>query len=158
MATISANVIGVGTTINDGTGDPLRTAFTKINANFSQLYSAAPDVLGIAVSDEITPLVAGTGKATFRIPYACTIIQIRGSLSIASTSGKPTINIKKEGLSILSTMLTFDENERTTTTASVPLVISDSACADDAEITIDISSAGTGAAGLKLYFTILRNA
>jgi hypothetical protein len=32
--------INVGTTANDGTGDPLRTAFTKVNSNFVELYSA----------------------------------------------------------------------------------------------------------------------
>lgn len=32
--------INVGTTANDGTGDPLRTAFTKCNANFTELYGS----------------------------------------------------------------------------------------------------------------------
>lgn len=32
--------INVGTTPNDRTGDPLRTAFQKVNANFDELYSA----------------------------------------------------------------------------------------------------------------------
>lgn len=31
-------IINVGTTDNDGTGDPIRTAFTKTNANFAALY------------------------------------------------------------------------------------------------------------------------
>jgi hypothetical protein len=30
--------IGIGSSANDGTGDPLRSAFTKINANFVELY------------------------------------------------------------------------------------------------------------------------
>ena len=30
--------INIGTSANDGTGDPLRTAFTKINQNFTELY------------------------------------------------------------------------------------------------------------------------
>jgi len=156
MTTITANVIGVGSTINDGLGDPLRTAFTKVNANFSQLYSAAPDTLLIVVGDETTPITVGNGKASFRIPYACSITQLRGSLGTASSVGTPTVNVKKNGSTILSTLMTFDVNEKTTTTAFAPLVISDSTCADDVEMTIDITVAGTGAAGLKLYFTILR--
>ena len=32
--------INVGTAANDGTGDPLRTAFTKVNSNFTELYNA----------------------------------------------------------------------------------------------------------------------
>jgi hypothetical protein len=31
-------LIDIGTTANDGTGDPLRTAFAKINNNFTQLF------------------------------------------------------------------------------------------------------------------------
>ena len=31
--------INIGTTPNDKTGDPLRTAFSKINQNFNELYT-----------------------------------------------------------------------------------------------------------------------
>ena len=31
--------INLGSTANDGTGDPLRTAFDKINDNFDELYT-----------------------------------------------------------------------------------------------------------------------
>ena len=31
-------VISIGSAANDGTGDPLRTAFTKINQNFTEIY------------------------------------------------------------------------------------------------------------------------
>src|ERR1700691_3785089 len=33
-------VINLGAVPNDGTGDPLRTGGTKINANFSELYAS----------------------------------------------------------------------------------------------------------------------
>jgi hypothetical protein len=36
---MAQQVIGVGTVSGDGTGDPGRTAFTKVNANFSELYA-----------------------------------------------------------------------------------------------------------------------
>lgn len=35
---MTKQVIGVGTVANDGTGDPLRTAFQKVNSNFLDLY------------------------------------------------------------------------------------------------------------------------
>ena len=34
--------INIGTNANDGTGDPLRTAFNKINSNFTELYTSSP--------------------------------------------------------------------------------------------------------------------
>ena len=43
--------INVGTVANDGTGDPLRTAFIKVNANFSEIYSLIPtDVSGNCIT------------------------------------------------------------------------------------------------------------
>lgn len=36
---MTQEIINIGTVPNDGEGDPLRTAFTKINNNFTQLYS-----------------------------------------------------------------------------------------------------------------------
>lgn len=35
------HVINVGSAANDGTGDPLRTAYTKINSNFTEIYGLA---------------------------------------------------------------------------------------------------------------------
>ena len=36
---MARQTIGIGTTANDGTGDPLRTAMSKVNQNFTELYS-----------------------------------------------------------------------------------------------------------------------
>lgn len=104
----------------------------------------------LACSDEITAITAGTAKITFRMPHAMTLTAVRASLSTASTSGLVTVDVKEGGASIFSTALTIDATEKTSTTAAVPAVISDAALADDAEITVDIVGAGTGAKGLKL--------
>jgi hypothetical protein len=37
---MAQQTIDVGSTPNDGTGDPIRDAFGKANANFSELYAA----------------------------------------------------------------------------------------------------------------------
>ena len=37
---MAKQTIGIGTNPNDGSGDPLRTAGTKVNDNFSEIYSA----------------------------------------------------------------------------------------------------------------------
>jgi hypothetical protein len=36
---MAQEVINVGSAPNDGTGDPLRTAYIKCNSNFGELYS-----------------------------------------------------------------------------------------------------------------------
>lgn len=105
----------------------------------------------VAISDETTELTTGTAKLTFRMPYAFTLTAVRASLTTASSSGIPTFDINENGTTILSTKLTIDANEKTSTTAATAVVISDTSLADDAEITVDIDVAGTGATGAKIY-------
>jgi len=121
------------------------------------------EFIAIACSDETTVLTAGTAKATFRMPYAFTLTAVKCSVTTATGAPSPiallTVDINENtgspspdvGTSILSTKLTIDAGERTSTTAATPAVISDSALADDAEITIDIDVADGTSAGLKVY-------
>lgn len=109
------------------------------------------EVIMVAVSDETTAITTGTAKVTFRMPFALTLTAVRASLTTVSSSGLPTVDINESGSTILSTKLTIDVSEKTSTTAATAAVISDAALADDAEITIDIDVAGTGATGLKVY-------
>ena len=118
---------------------------------FSTTNLRVLDVIGISVVSESTTLTTGTAKRTFRMPFAFTLESVRASLSTASSSGIPTVDINEGGSTILSTKLTIDANEYTSTTAATAAVISDTALADDAEITIDVDVAGTGAKGLKVY-------
>lgn len=49
---MAINLINIGTSVNKGDGDPLRTAFEKINANFTALQANITDLTdGIIVSD-----------------------------------------------------------------------------------------------------------
>lgn len=105
----------------------------------------------IALSDETTAITTGTAKVTIRMPYAMTVTEVRSSLTTVSSSGLVTVDINESGSTILSTKLSIDQGEKTSTTAATPAVISDSALADDAEITFDIDAAGTGATGLKVW-------
>lgn len=108
--------------------------------------------LEVACSSEEGFLEAGTAKVTFRMPYAMTVSGVRASLKTAQTSGSIlTVDINEGGTSILSTKLTIDNGERTSTTAATAAVISDADLADDAEMTVDIDQVGDGTAvGLKI--------
>ena len=106
----------------------------------------------VAASDETTALATGTAKVTFRMPYAFTLTSVRASLTTAQASGSIfTVDINEGGTTILSTKLTINNTEKTSTTAATAAVISDVNLADDAEITIDIDQIGDGTAkGLKI--------
>jgi hypothetical protein len=107
----------------------------------------------LACSDETTLLTTGT-KLTFRMPYAFTVSAVRASLTTVATGGTlVTVDINEGGSTILSTKITIDASESTSTTAATPPVISDTGLADDAQMTIDIDAVGntTAGKGLKVY-------
>lgn len=121
-------------------------------STYGTIAQAKAEYLVCAASDESTALTTGTGKVAFRMPYAMTLSAVRCSLTTAQASGSIfTVDINEGGTTILSTKLTIDNTEKTSTTATTAAVISDTALADDAEITIDIDQVGDGTAkGLKI--------
>jgi hypothetical protein len=52
-------VINIGALPNDGTGDPLRTAFNEVNLNFDQVFAAGPVLSNIQIANN-TILVTNT--------------------------------------------------------------------------------------------------
>lgn len=128
------------------TGANVETILAELPGRFGPVY------FGVAVSDETTSITAGTAKITFRMPFAMSVSTYRSNINTVSSSGIVTVDVNENGSTVLSTKLTIDQGEKTSTTAAVPAVISDAALADDAEITIDIDVAGTGAKGLKVWF------
>jgi len=115
----------------------------------------------VVVGDETTALTTGTSKAVFRMPFAMELKEVRMSLTTAGTGAtKVTVDINDGGTTVLSTKLTTDASEKTSTTAAVPAVISDSTLLNDAEITIDIDAVGStvAGAGLKVLLIGLRTA
>ncbi len=118
---------------------------------YATAFSGAPVAIGFAISDETTAITTGTAKITFRMPFAMTVTSVRASLNTVSSSGTPTFDIKESGTTIFSTKVTIDANELTSQTAATPAVLSDTSLADDAEMTVNIDTAGTGAKGAKIW-------
>lgn len=102
--------VGVGATANDGTGDELRTAFTKVNNNFSNIstigfVAANIDVTGsieadgnitttayingnvIASSLDVTGDIDATGNITVETVYANTYLLQSGADPVTGFSG-----------------------------------------------------------------------
>ncbi len=144
----AAGIVELATSAEVITGTDAARAVTP--AGFAAGLAKQPEFMTIAVGDETTAITTGTAKVTWRMPFAFTVTAVRASLATASSSGNPAIDINEGGVSIFSTTLTIDANELTSTTAATACVISDSAIADDALMTIDIDTAGTGAKGLKV--------
>jgi hypothetical protein len=147
------STIGAGS----GTGDLLAAN------NLSDVASAATaganirpvESLIIACSDETTAITTGTAKVTFRMPYAFTLTAVRASVTTAPTGSTIIIDINEAGSTILSTKLSIDASEKTSTTAASAAVISDTSLADDAEITIDFDQVGSTIAGAGVKVTLI---
>jgi hypothetical protein len=132
-------------------GDLLRQALT-------------PDVQHIALADRSvligTNITVGTGKASFFMPYGFLLNSIAtggcyASLAVAQEDGAAvTLDVNRNGVSILSTKLTVDNGERTTATAATPAVFTagGSILYSGDEITVDVDQIGTALAkGLTVY-------
>lgn len=146
---LAANVGSAGAPVVNG-----GALGTPSSGNASNLTNL-PTVIQLACSDETTALTAGTNKVTFRMPYAMTLTAVRASVTTAPTGSTLVVDINEGGTSVLSTKLSIDATEKTSTTAATAAVISDSALADDAEITIDIDQIGSTIAGAGLKVTLI---
>jgi hypothetical protein len=103
--------INIGSSANDGTGDPLRTAFDKINDNFVELYGS---------DNDINTLDANLDVNTFAITTGVT----NGDITV-TPNGTGSIKlgaVKFNGTTISSddsTQITIAENIQTTGTLNV---------------------------------------
>jgi hypothetical protein len=116
---------------------------------------ARVEVLGLACSDETTAVVAGTNRARFRMPFAFTVTEVRATCNTAPTGSTLIIDINENGTSILSTKLSIDATENSSVTAAVPPAISDTALANDAEISVDFDQVGATVAGTGVKIWIV---
>lgn len=118
------------------------------------LSYAGAEAIIVAASDETTALTTGTGKVSFRVPFAFSLSSVRANLVTAQTSGSIfTIDVKKNGITLFSTKPTIDNTELSTQTAAAPSVLTTTPTniADDDLITVDITQVGDGTAkGLKV--------
>lgn len=110
------------------------------------------EILQIACSDLITVIIAATSAGYFRVGKPFILSSIRASLLVASTAGALTIDVNKNGVSILPVTKVTIAALSKTSVGGTPAVIADTAMTDDAEITIDIDVAGANAKGLILTF------
>ena len=128
---------------------------------WAMLPGPPPDIddwFVIAASDEATDLATGTDKVYFRMPYAGTLLAVKATVNTAPTGSTLICDINEAGTSVLGTKLSIDASEKTSDTAASAATITDSALANDAEITIDIDQVGSTikGKGLKVYLKVRR--
>jgi hypothetical protein len=84
---MAKQIINVGTAANSKNGDPLRTAFTKINANFTELYAGSASESQLT-NGAYTLALGSTGELTFPNNYTFT------GQTLTDTSGTTNYSLK----------------------------------------------------------------
>lgn len=77
ISTVTFLGVGVGTTANDGTGDDLRTAFQKVNANFGWISNTGFNAGNISATGEID---AATATVTGNVTAGGNLVRAGGSI------------------------------------------------------------------------------
>ena len=114
------------------------------------------EVFIISLSDETTNLTTGDGKAYFNMPFAMTLTAVKATVNTAPAGSTIIVDIEEAGSTILTTLLSIDAGEKTSSTAATAAVIGGAgpALADDAEIKFNIDQIGSSTAGKGLKVTL----
>jgi hypothetical protein len=88
---MTKQTINLGNYANDGTGDDLRTAFTKVNNNFSDLYTTLASMNG-------QNLGSGQGIFSSEVNGIMSFKSLTGSGGITLSSTATSINIASNAL------------------------------------------------------------
>jgi|TARA_R100000455_G_C6273251_1_gene130638 hypothetical protein len=127
---MARQVIGIGTTANDGTGDSLRASADKTNDNFSEVYTLLGDGTTLP-SAIVTELSAGTN---------ITLTATTGIVTI--TSGINTTNVKSDTI-VVSGITTSSNGFVSSGSTGVQINLSGS--------TLTFNVPGVGSTSLTLF-------
>jgi hypothetical protein len=95
-------------------------------------------------------IATNNGIDYIRMPYNFRLHEVRAS--VQTGGALVTVDIQESGVSILSTLLTIDAGEKTSTTAATPVVISDYELDNDNEVVVNLTiGEGEAPRDLKIY-------
>lgn len=93
---MTQQVINIGATANDGTGDPIRVAFTKCNNNFSELYSKSAAGSNLDITANEIAATNSNGNVQLVPNGAGKVVVVDDSITI-NTSKTPLTSVGATG-------------------------------------------------------------
>lgn len=135
----------------------------QVDQNWTDIENAVNTGIGyqqvaeMACSAPDTDLATGTEVAFWYAERAGTVLAVSSGVRVVATGAAVTVDINKNGTTILSTKITIDVSENTSLTAATPAVISVASFAAGDRFTVDIDQVGSTIAGkellTKLFYT-----
>lgn len=86
---MAQQIINIGGSANDGTGDPLRTSFAKCNQNFAELYAKGAAGSNLDMSDNEIAATNSNGNVELVPNGAGRVVVVDDSITV-TTSKTPT--------------------------------------------------------------------
>ena len=93
---MAKQTINIGTTANDGTGDQLRSAFDKVNDNFTELYSDDAGDVGSIVAGTGISVNQATGDVTVTNSAPDQTVALTGGTGISTSGTYPNFTITND--------------------------------------------------------------
>jgi hypothetical protein len=125
-----------------------------MQAQIDRIEPGGDDLITIIrdIGTDATAVTSGTNKASFHMPCAMELMYARGTVVTPSSSGSVVFDINENGASIFgANKLTVDQGDTSSYLSSEPPDYDNITLSDDALITVDVDSAGTGAVGAKVW-------
>ncbi len=137
---------------------PLATAV--VDGNWTTIESAIntgillKQVAELACSAPAVDLAIATAVAFWYAERAGTILAVSAGVRVVPTGSVATVDINKNGTTIISTKITIDATENTSLTAATAAVISVTTFAAGDRFTVDIDGVGSTNTGQELLTKI----
>lgn len=104
---MTQQIVNVGGSANDGTGDPLRTAFTKINNNFTELYTTGAAGANFNLTDNDIQATNSNGNVRLVPNGSGKVIAVDDSITVSSSR---TITTSTGSAGDTAGMIAWDSN------------------------------------------------
>ena len=172
ISLVSTDVINLKADTNifnsNGSGFYAALKASNITANRNQLFQDKDmtfaglddipnDVVIVSLGAIDADISINTNIDYFDAPYAGTLTSVEATLETAPTGSVATFDVDKNGVTMLSTKITIDATEKTSTTATTPPVISVTTFAKGDRLSFAVDGVGSTIAGaggkITLYIT-----
>lgn len=109
--------------------------------------NAIRQVFNFSATDRSTPIIVGACENSLKINADFTLQEVVLDLLTPQASGSVlTVDIKKNGTTIFSTLATFDNTQDTTITATIPAVLATTLFPKGSKVSVEVTQVGDGTA------------